>query len=595
VPPEEPTLAALRLPPAALQQRLASGVSAADLDPAAVRADAVRLGLHPVAAALLRARGVVDPAAQTRWLRPRLADLHRPEGMAGFEPAVDLLLHAQRSGGRVAIFGDYDVDGVSTTAVLSAALEGLGVEVVPRVAHRDRGYGFTVEDAQALLEARPTVVLTGDCGTSDVEALGLLHTRGVPTVVIDHHQVPERAPPCAAMLNPHQPGCEFPFKGLCSAGVAFYLAAALRTAARRAGRPEGPDPKLALDLVALGTIVDMVPLVEDNRILVKHGLERLGRRERPGVRALLTRAGDESDAVDEETVGFQLGPRLNAPGRFGAADPSLQLLRAQADVEADALAEQIEAINTRRKAHQAVIEAQALALLEAEPHVGTRAGLVVAHDEWLPGVVGIVANALMERFARPVVVLAIDREAQIAKGSVRTCGRVDVVRALRACAGHVLRAGGHPAAAGVTLALDQLDAFAAAFAAAVADQLGAAPRAALAADEVAPTWHDGLLRLADVEPELLAGLAAVGPFGQGFAPPLWWFDDLRVDSAAVVGKGAQRFTWSQAGRRLEGIAFGQGDKTLHAGERVGVLARPTWNVYRGKARLQLRVARWWRL
>ena len=205
--------------------------------------------------------------------------------MAGFEPAIDLLSSALRNGWRVGVFGDYDVDGVTTATILTTFLERLGLDVVSTVATRDGGYGFSVAAAKELAGAGVKMVITGDCGTSDHESLGWLQSRGIPTVVIDHHQVPDVMPPAAALINPWQPGCEFPFKGLCSAGVAFYLAAALRSHLRRQGVENLPDPRAWLDLVALGTVCDMVPLRAENRILVRHGLSVLDERRRPGLRA----------------------------------------------------------------------------------------------------------------------------------------------------------------------------------------------------------------------------------------------------------------------------------------------------------------------
>ena len=264
-------------------------------------------------------------------LDPKLGALRRPDDMAGFVAALDVIEAAHKRRDRVGVFGDYDVDGVSTAATISTYLEALGLEVVVRVAHRERGYGFGIPDAEALHEAGVKLVILGDTGTSDVDALAWLAERGIKTVVIDHHQVPESAPPADAFINPHQPGCGFPFKGLCSAGVAFYLCAALRTRLSRSHR-RVPDPRRWLDLVAVATVCDMMPLREENRVLVHAGLRHLSRRGRPGLRALLARAGVPThEAVDEQHVAFKIGPRLNAPGRLGSAEPSLRLLQARTD------------------------------------------------------------------------------------------------------------------------------------------------------------------------------------------------------------------------------------------------------------------------
>ncbi|HET6583842.1 MAG TPA: DHH family phosphoesterase, partial [Nannocystaceae bacterium] len=282
-----------------------------------LRREAVRLQIDPLVLQLLHARGIEGDEALARAVSPRLRDLRPPTQMAGFESALDLLQWAQARRVRVGVFGDYDVDGVSTAAILAGYLEALGLSVVVRVAHRDAGYGLGLADADAFASAGAALVLTGDTGTSDLEALARLREHGIKTIVIDHHQVPEVMPPTDALINPHRRDCGFPFKGLCSAGVAFYLCAALRSRlAAQAGRV--PDPREWLDLVALATVCDMMPLVDENRVLVHAGLLRLARSARPGVRALLDRAGvGPEELVDETHMGFRLGPRLNAPGRLG--------------------------------------------------------------------------------------------------------------------------------------------------------------------------------------------------------------------------------------------------------------------------------------
>ena len=247
---------------------------------------AAAIGVPALTAYLVWSRGTDDEALMRRMLAPSLKQLRPPTEMAGFEAALDLLQQAKTEGWRVGIFGDYDVDGVTTATILSGYLEAIGIEVVVRVAHRERGYGFGVADAQALHQSGAKLVLCGDTGTSDIEALGWLREHGVRSVVIDHHQVPEVAPPTDALINPHQEGCGFPFKGLCSAGVAFYLCAGLRTRLSKTTNERMPDPRALLDLVALATVCDMMPLADENRVLVASGLRHLQQRGRPGVAAL---------------------------------------------------------------------------------------------------------------------------------------------------------------------------------------------------------------------------------------------------------------------------------------------------------------------
>lgn len=554
---------------------------------------AQRLGLPPLLAEMMLARGVDDEIAQRRLLQPRLSDLRRPDKMAGFPPALRLLETACRDRWRVGVFGDYDVDGVTTATILTTFLEALGVEVVARVAHRSRGYGLGLPDAEAFAEARVQLVITGDCGTSDVEALQWLMDRDLRTIVIDHHQVPEHMPPCDALINPHQPDCEFPFKGMCSAGVAFYLCAALRTrlAQSEVGAGVGalPDPRAWLDLVALATVCDMMPLREENRVLVMQGLRRMTRGARPGLRALLSVAGiDPREALDEGHLGFTLGPRINAPGRLGPAEPALRLLRARSEAEAQPLAEQIETLNARRKRHQQETVAQALALLSAEPALEQRAALVVAHDRWLPGVVGIAAAGVAEHHRRPALVMAIDRESGVCRGSVRSYGSVDVRAALAECEDLLVRFGGHREAAGATVRLEHLPALIEGFDAAVARQRDGQPPA-LPTEVV-----DAILPLHAVDEDMVQSLRILGPYGVGFERPRFACDQAVVDGVRVLKDKHLALTVRQGSVRRDAIAFGQAHHRLARGESIGFIFVPQQETWRGRSRLRLHVERLWR-
>ncbi len=549
---------------------------------------ASQLGVHPAAVELLFRRGLSGTEAQRRVLQPRLAGLRKPEAMAGFEAAIDLILSAHERGWRVGVFGDYDVDGVTTTAILSGFLEAVGVDVVCKVATRAAGYGFTVEAARAMHEAGARLVLTGDTGTSDHEALEWLRSRDIPTVVIDHHQVPETMPPAAALINPHQDGCGFPFKGLCSAGVAFYLAAALRTALRdRSPSTKLPDPRAWLDLAAVGTICDMVPLVEENRILVHHGLRLLDQRRRPGLRALLARAGvGAHETIDEEHVGFRIGPRLNAPGRLASADPSLRLLRARSAPEAEAVAAEVETYNAQRKAHQETIVSEADAMLAGDADVENRRGLVVAGEGWPAGVVGIAASGIVERYRRPTLVLAIDTANDEARGSARSIPGVDVRAALASCQHLLSRFGGHPQAAGVTMPARHVEALRDEFDAAVARQIGDA-------EGPGGTEYDGELSLSRVDEPLVTAIRELGPYGVGFPAPLYHCESARVLRARELKQAHLSLRVRQGERDFDAIAFRQAGQGIEEGQSVGFLFEPFFSQFRGRKSIELLIKRIW--
>ncbi len=569
--------------------RLRGALVRAQAEAGLIPGRARELRIHPEVVRLMFARDVLGDDEQRALLQPRLSDLRKPDNMAGFEPAIELLVSAYQHGFRVGVFGDYDVDGVTTTTILTTFLEALGIEVVARVASRDRGYGFGVADAQALHQAGAKVVLTGDCGTSDHEALAWLRDRGIPTAVIDHHQVPEQMPPTDALLNPHQPGCDFPFKGLCSAGVAFYLCAALRTAlAREVGREHLPDPRAWLDLVAMGTVCDMVPMVAENRILVRHGLYVVGQRRRPGVRALLDASGvGRDEPIDEGHLGFKLGPRLNAPGRLGAAAPALSLLRSRGSAEARAMAARVEMMNSRRRDHQDNIVEEALAQLAADPSVTGRHGIVVANEGWLHGIVGIAANGIVEVYRRPAVVLAIDSTQGIARGSVRSYGDVDVRAALHECREILTRYGGHRAAAGLTMAISHVPALIEAFDRAVAQQTGGQQVGLLEP-------CDGSVAIADICDEFLDAVESLGPYGIGFPAPRYLLEQAEVARERILRGKHLSLVLRQGRAHVEAIAFNQAP-SLRIGDKVGCLFVPTRSHFRNRRRIQLQIERLWRV
>lgn len=570
------------------------------------------LGVRGATARLLAQRGLGEVAAAARFLDPRLGQLRAPEaagqGIAGFAAAADGLMAALAAGTVIGVFGDYDVDGITSAAVLAGYLHELGGQVVTRVARRDGGYGFGVADAEALLEAGARLVVTCDTGTSDLPALQLLRARGAHAIVIDHHQVPEGDPTAhpALLVNPHRPDDRFPFKGLASVGLAFYLACALRSRRRAAGLA-APDPKPWLDLVAIGTLCDQAPLLEENRILVRHGLEVLNQRRRPGLRALLVQAGIDSPGppgafdpeprrLDEISVTFKLGPRLNAPGRLGSAQPALELLVARDDAAARVAAAAIEDVNRERQRVQDLVMvdalAQADALLAAMPE---RAAVVVAGAGWPAGVVGIVAAKLVDRHARPALVIALEAEAgagaagavAIGRGSARTVAGIDLYQALARCAGHLMKWGGHAAAAGVTLAATEVDAFRAAFEGAVEQQLAGSAAGRRRGGVVV----DGLLGAHEVDAGLCEDLARLSPFGAGNPEPLLLLRGMETAETRIVGDKHLKLSLLAAdgSTPLEAIAFRQAEHDPGVGRMIDLACLPRVDRWRGQRRVQLEV------
>lgn len=536
------------------------------------------LAISPVTAQLLINRGVDEPERARRYFEPRLGELRRPDGdapMAGFAVAVERLARALSAGETIGLFGDYDVDGVTSCALLATFVRDAGGRVVPRVARRERGYGFGPDDAALFADAGCAVVVVCDCGTSDHDGLAAARARRLDVVVVDHHQVPERDPDALALINPHQRTCRFPFKGLASVGVAFYLAAALRTRLRAAGWPTLPDPRALTDLVAVGTIADLAPLTDENRILVRHGLLRLREAPRPGLAALI-RAAELDDGVRRAAdVGLRIAPRLNAPGRMGDAQPALELLLAEDDERAATRAAVCEAANLERRAVQERVLAEALTQAETQPD-----GVIVAAGHgWHAGVVGIVAAKLVDRFARPAVVIALDGD--VGRGSARTVGSFHLHRALSAQADLLLRYGGHAAAAGLTVEARHVGELRRRLSDAHARAGAPANDAALPVDaEVA----------LDAVDELLAEeVGRMEPFGVGNPEPVLAARGVTLERARVVGERHLQVTLRDGLHARDGIGFWFADRDPGCGARVRAAFVPEVDTFRGVRRVRVRL------
>jgi len=550
---------------------------------AARLAEALRL--HPLAARVLAARGHVDPVTAARFLEAPLADLPDPFTMKGMDAAVARIARALDAGERIACYGDYDVDGVTSTSLLAGFLRSAGGDVVTYVPHRlVEGYGLN-RDAVARLAAQGVKLLvTLDCGITSVEEVRAAATLRVDAVVVDHHTVPVELPAASAILNPHQPGCAYPSKDLAAVGVTFALVMALRRRLREAGRfgPRRPEPNLkdALDLVALGTIADVVPLVAANRTLVRWGLEVLAKSRRPGVRALKRVAGiADGQPVTAGQVGFRLAPRINAAGRLDDAGRGVRLMLADDEETARALAEELDRENQARQEIERRILEEATEDAAARVAAGAR-GLVLARDGWHAGVVGIVASRIVERFHRPAVLIALEGDG--GKGSGRSIESFHLYDALAACAPHLARFGGHKHAAGVTVERGAVEGFRAAFEAHAAARLSEAdlqPRCRI----------DGWIDDAELTDRAAADLERLAPFGAGHPEPVF---ALRRAPARgrTVGAAGVHLKLALGARGLDAIGFGMGDRAgLCAEGPVDAAFSVGFDEWDGTRRLQLKL------
>jgi len=554
-------------------------------DSGAISALAQQLAVRELTARLLVCRGVADARAAQRFLKPQLSDLRPPAGISDLDGALGRLKHALVESETIGVFGDYDVDGVTSAAVLVTGLRALGARVEVRVAHRFAGYGFTSEAADWFAQKGCQVVVMADCGTSDHASIERLSKAGIDSVVIDHHQVPSGDHPALALINPHRADDQFEFKGLCSCGLAFYMVAALRSRLRAEGWPAAVsfDPRSLLDLVALGTIADVVPLVEENRILVATGLRVMAKTVRPGLRALMQICQvDPKIGIDTSHVGFRLGPRLNAAGRLGDAGLALDVLLAATKEDGEKAAAVLDEKNQERRKIQSAVEQaaeeQAKEILNADPAV---AALVVAGHGWHPGVLGIVAARLAESHARPALVIGF--EGDTGRGSGRSHGGFNLYDALASSREHLIAFGGHAAAAGLSLKPDAFEAFRADFLAASAGWAAVGPKKQI---EV-----DAEVSVEQLDPEGIAQLCRVGPFGCENEPPLVGLRGVTVVSRRLLGNDHVLVTLSQGSATVDAIGFGLAGRLNSRGQICDVAGHPEIDCYRGVRRPRLRLTK----
>jgi single-stranded-DNA-specific exonuclease len=511
--------------------------------PGDVQALRSELGVSAALAQVLVRRGLADPVAARAFLRAE--EEHPPSAFAGIEEAVQTISAHLRRGSRVTIHGDYDVDGICSTAVLVRALRELGGDVDFYLPDRaSDGYGLNVKTVQRLAERGTRLLVTADCGITAVEEVAVARALGMHVVITDHHSArADGAFPRAPIVHPAL--CGYPCRDLCATAVAYKLAQALFAAADR-----NPDElRRELDLVALATIADVVPLLGENRALVRAGLRALASTAKPGLRALMAVARVDPARLDERSVAFALGPRLNAAGRLYRADAGLELILTEDRLRAAQIADELDRANRERRQVELGIRYEAEALMDA---LGPRAAYVLAGEGWHAGVIGIVASRLVERSRRPVVLIAPDGET--GKGSGRSIAGFDLLAGLSACSGHLLRYGGHSAAAGLEIERGRIDEFATALTAHAEQVLDSADMAEV---ERVDAVVDG----DELSMDLAEELQALAPFGRGNPGVSLLVADATFADATPMGEGKHvRFTVRSRGARARAVAFGNGGR-----------------------------------
>ena len=547
-----------------------------DINPFNRAALAQALSISSATASLLLARGVTTPDQATTWMSHQLP--HDPFLIPDMDQAVERLHRAVVAHEPVCFYGDYDVDGMSATAVYLSFFRSLGANVKAYIPHRKReGYGLNARAVQWLHDEGISLLVTSDCGTTSHREVALATQLGMDVIVTDHHQTDPELPPAIAVMNPHRADARYPFLGLCSAGLAYKVAQAYQL---RYGEAAVPLESL-LDLVALATIADVVPLHDENRGFVREGLSQISRGARCGIRALKQVAGVVRECT-AETIAFKLAPRLNAAGRLDHAMLGVRLLTTESPAEAQQLAEQLEQFNRERQKIEAELMSEAVASLKDQE---LPAALVLASRRWHVGVVGIAAARLVEKFHRPAIVIAID-EAGVGKGSARTTGGFDLYQGLVVCRDLLEAFGGHPSAAGVTVRESNLDTLRERFSAVVAEW----NRGGM----TVPTLQvDAEVQLSEITATLIKEIGTLHPFGAGNPEPTFAVKGLEVMNSRTVGEKHLKMMVRQ-GRSMpfDSIGFGMKsliDRGIPAGTPVDLAFMPEFNHWNGYDRIQLRI------
>ena len=550
---------------------------------------AAELSLSPLLCQILINRGITDAEMARKFLAPSLHDLHDPYLLSGMEVSVRRIVGAIQMNEQIAVYGDYDVDGVTGTALLSTFFVSLGLNVASYIPdRRGEGYGLNSEAIRQLAGQGTRLLITVDCGSTAVEEVALAGQLGVDTIITDHHQPPDALPDALAVVNPHQQSCGYPNKHLCGVGLVFKLLTALRAHMRQAGvLPERlPNLKRHLDLVALGTIADVTPIRGENRVIVQHGLEELSRTLKPGLQALRQVSGRQGKSASVGEVGFQLAPRLNASGRLGSAEQSLKLLMARDRAEAETLAAGLDEVNRARRTLQADIERAVHDRIDRQYGGAPPAAIVLGDADWHLGVVGIVAARIAETYHRPTFLLQID--GATARGSGRSIPTFDLYDGLQHCAEWLEQFGGHRYAAGLTVAVDNLAALQEAFVRYADDRLGP--------EDLQPVLRlESVVALADIDRAMVDQLASLEPHGPGNPMPVLAACGVNVTSSIRrLGQDGQhaRFSVEQDGRSLEVIAFRIAERVTEAadkGSMLDIAFVPVINTWRDQSTLELQL------
>ena len=538
--------------------------------------------LPRLVALILANRGITEPGDAARFLSSSLADLHDPFLMQGMEKAVSRLAKAVADGETLCVYGDYDVDGITSTVLLTEFFRSIGLSSLYHIPLRlEEGYGLSEEGIRSVADRGARVIISVDCGITSVNEAHLCRSLGIDLIITDHHMPGDEIPPAFAVINPLQPGCPFPFKHLAGVGVAFNLMIALRTRLREEGRfaaNREPNLREYLDLVALGTVADIVPLVDENRVFVKYGLGELSASKRTGIQALKDVAGVRGE-VTCGAVGFRLAPRLNAAGRLEDAALGVELLLCRDRQRAEVMAAELDAGNAERQALEQSILEDALAMVMGNSALKKRRSIVLASESWHPGVIGIVASRMVDIFHRPTILIALNEGN--GRGSGRSIPAFHLHDALRACSEHLVKFGGHRHAAGLSIEQSTLESFVARF-----DEVAGG---LLSPEDLVPELSvDLVLKPGDVDCGLAEAIAKLAPFGMGNPEPVFVMEGARVEDKRVLKGRHLKLRLAAGGKYLDAIGFNMADRE-DLPDHIDVAFSLEANEWNGRKNVQLKL------
>ncbi len=554
-------------------------------------------GVSPVVAQLLLGRGLADPAIVRSFLESKLTGLRDPELLPGLTGAADRVHAAITEKRRIVIYGDYDADGMTATAILFNCLRLLSADVGYHVPNRlEEGYGLSEEALGKLAQRGASMIISVDCGIGSLGPALAARELGLELIITDHHQLSDELPVAAAIVHPGLPDGGYPFDGLCGAGVAFKLAWALCQRASQAKRvsPAMRDFLLtAVGLAAVGTVADVVPLLDENRILVRHGLVSLRERPVPGIAALMKITGlDQKPKLGGEDIGFTLAPRLNAAGRLGQAQLGVELLTTESPERAASLAEYIHQLNGSRDTLERSVYLAARKQVKEQCDLEADPALVLDGIGWHAGVIGIVAGRLAEKYYRPVIMISWDQlGTKPGVGSARSAAGVNLHQALAACGDHLVSHGGHAQAAGLKIEESKLDVFRAAFYEQVASEMSEE-------DRIPEIQVDAEMMFSQMTLSTLQQIEQLAPFGQGNPRPVLCSSGVSlVGPPKRMGGGDRHLSvrLQQHGVTLRAVAFGQGEAADELAKLDGLLDvafRPVINEYRGRRTVEMHLVDW---